>query len=201
MNELNLYAIFKAIIQKSKVIEGRFTVATGYGNDLNTNNLGEIVKDALGGITTVKKYPLALMMPPYEIVQDVSKGWSRFKVRLFFLVPQYSNNGIKNPNAFNNTSEHTIIQDWKDMRECAGDFRVFLEQVLIGKRLVNQIRIPDNSIDVYERFSNVGNDKLSSVMISFDIELFNSCDLKDYNLNDLNEIELVLTDLHPLHKH
>lgn len=201
MNELNLYAIFKAVIQKSKVIEGRFSVATGYGNDLNTDNLGEIVKDALGGITTLKKYPLALMMPPYEIVQDVSKGWSRFKVRLFFMVPKFSNNGIKNPNAFNNTSEHTIIQDWKDMRECAGDFRVFLEQVLIAKRLVNQIRIPDNSIDVYERFSNVGNDKLSSVMISFDIELFNSCNLSDYNINDLNEIELQLTDSHPSHKH
>lgn len=180
MNELDIYQIFKTVLSRSKTIEGRFTVATGYGNDLNTNNLGEIVKDALGGIVTAKKYPLSIMMPPYEIVPDTTKGWSRFKIRLFFMVPQYSNNGIKNPNAFNNTSEYTIQQDWRDMRQCAGDFRRYLDEYLITERMLNEIRIPDNSIDAYERFSNVGNDKLSSVMIAFDIEIFNSCELKDY---------------------
>jgi hypothetical protein len=201
MNELNLYAIFKSILQKSKVIEGRFTVCTGYGNDLNLNNLGEIVKDALGGITTLKKYPACIMMPPYEMMGDTYKNWSLFKVKLFFCVPQFSNHGIKNPNSFNNTSEHNIQQDWKDMRECAGDFRKFTEEIFYQKELLNKIRIPDNSIDYYERYSQVGNDKLSVVSLSFDIEIFNSCELKDYDLNDISIINLDLSEIHPLHKH
>jgi hypothetical protein len=180
MNELDIYELFKKILSRSKTIEGRFSVAVGYGNDLNTNNLGEIVKDALGGIVTNKKYPLALMMPPYEIVPDSTKGWSRFKVRLFFLTLQYSNNGIKSPNQFSNTSEYTILQDWKDMRQCAGDFRRYIDEYLICEHLLNKIRIPDNSTESYERFSNVGNDKLVAVMIAFDIEIFNPCELKDY---------------------
>jgi hypothetical protein len=180
MNELDIYELFKKILSRSKTIEGRFSVAVGYGNDLNTNNLGEIVKDALGGIITNKKYPLALMMPPYEIVPDATKGWSRFKVRLFFLTPQHSNNGIKNLNQFNNTSDYPVIQDWQDMRQCAGDFRSYLDHYLIENHKLNQIRIPDNTAETYERFSNVGNDKLVAVMIAFDIEIFNPCQLKDY---------------------
>jgi hypothetical protein len=99
---------------------------------------------------------------------------------LFFLTLQYSNNGIKSPNQFSNTSEYTILQDWKDMRQCAGDFRRYIDEYLICEHLLNKIRIPDNSTESYERFSNVGNDKLVAVMIAFDIEIFNPCELKDY---------------------
>jgi hypothetical protein len=204
MNELNIYEIFKSVFQKSKVIEGRFYLLKGYGNDLNSDNLGESIKETIGTITAPKKYPLVGMMPPYEIVENIFKNWSRFKINLFFCVPKNANNGqVKSPNSFNNTSNHTVEQDWKDMRECAGDFRGFLYLVLKEKELFTKIRIPSNSIDAYQRYSNVGNDALSVVSLSFDIEIAIPCDIIDYAPDSIDTLDLTnaLGVIHPSHKH
>lgn len=201
-NELFLYALFKNILTKSTVIEGRFMVAEGYGNDLNANNLDDVIKDALGGITTVKKYPIAVMMPPVDIVDDYDKGWIDFKCRIFFLTPSYNNgdSSIKSIDKSTNTSKHSIQYDWKDMRECSGDFRKVFNK-LIKKRNLSTVVREKQTPDITTRFSLMNNDRLSGVEVAFEVSLFGGCDIADYSDTAIDDIVIPDFNIHLLHKH
>ncbi len=186
MNELNLYDLFEQIISKSKTIK-RFVMAPGYGNDLNKNNLGEILTYIIGGIKDGAKYPLCIMMPPVELIESYDKGWSKFKCRVFFLDTQNNDaNGIANVNKFNNLSKKTIKHIWKDMRGCGIDFRKVF-QLVTERNMRSGIR-DGQSIDVIDRVSNVANDKVAGIGISFDVELFIGCEVMDYNDSDIDSI-------------
>lgn len=201
MNELNLYAIIEAILKKSKVIQGRFHVAPGEGSELNTNALDEMVTDMLGSITTTgKKYPLSLMLPPVEIVNEAKPGWSRFKVRLFFLTSKSSVDGqLKNLHGRSNTSGHTTMMDWKDMRECSQDFIKAFEYTLKKHNALDKIRPVDSEPIFVERYTKLGNDKANGVSISMAIDLYMPCETEDYNNADLDSLTLNLGNIHPLH--
>lgn len=202
MDELNLYELFKQILEKSKVIEGRFHVATNHaGNDINTENLNEIVKDALGAITSKRKYPLCILLPPVDEVDNyIDNSFSSYTLTMYFLTQAFNgSNGIKSPNFLNNTSDHSIPLDWKDMRECAMNFRKAFIKITDkpGYKFIRDCQ----SKDLISRVSNMGNDNLNGVKITFDIELFTPCQLTDYSVRDLEEIKINLAFLHPLHKH
>lgn len=199
MNELNLYDLFEQIISKSKTMK-RFVMAPGYGNDLNKNNLGELLTDILGGIKDGPKYPLCIMMPPVELIESYDKGWSKFKCRVFFLDTQNNDsNGISSINKSNNLSKHTIKHIWKDMRICGIEFRKIF-QLVTERDLQAGIR-DGQSIDVIDRVSNVANDKVAGIGISFDVELFIGCEITDYSDADITSITINKTDLHPRHEH
>ena len=71
MNEIILYNLFKEIIKNSYTLQGRFLMAEGYGNDLNNGNFDDVIKDALGGLQPQQiKYPLAILMPPFEQIRN-----------------------------------------------------------------------------------------------------------------------------------
>ncbi|GEN74088.1 hypothetical protein [Chryseobacterium lathyri] len=198
MNELNLYQLYRDIIKKSKVMR-RFVTGPNYGDELNKNNAGEILKDFLEGIKDGKKYPLCIMFPPVEL-PNFDTNWSKYKCRLLFLTTQHNDaNGTQNRNPFNNLSQHTIEQTWKDMGVCAKDFRKFLNMI-IAKFPGTEIR-ECTSVDVIERYSGVGADNLAGVGLSFDIDLAIACDLEDYSEEDLKSFEINTTDLHPHHEH
>jgi hypothetical protein len=183
MNELNLYDLFEQIISKSKTMK-RFVIAPGCGNDLNKNNLGEILTDALGGITDGVKSPIAFMLPPMDIPNSKT-GWSRFKCKIYFL--SLKSNEIQNTNRNNNLSTKEIKLIWNEMRKSAIDFRkVFCG--ITGKNLSKGIR-DGQEIDFIERVSNQGNDKYAGVGISFDVDVLTDCAISDYTEENINSIE------------
>ena len=199
INELNLYKLFENIITKSKVMK-RFIVATAYGNEINKNNVGEVLTDILGGITDGIKYPLCIMFPPVEMLEDYDKGWSRFKCRMFFITTEFNNrNGLQSANFNNNLSKHTIQMTWKDMRLCAVDFRRVFKEIT-EKNLNAGIR-DGQSFDVIDRYSDIGNDRVAGVGISFDVDVFLGCGISDYSDSDINSIIINTKDLHPSHDH
>jgi hypothetical protein len=203
MNELLLYAIIKAILAESKVMQGRFVVAEGYGNDLNANNYNDLVKDALDNYKPVnKKYPVSVLMPPLEIVDSYEEGWARFKLDQFFLCTTgYTGaSELKGMNMNANTSEHSIQMDWKDMREVAGDFRKMFNKAIRNTGYLKYINSATNSKDYIRRVSNMGNDKLSGVVVSYELNIAMPCELKDYEPN-INITLPSITDIHPLHQH
>lgn len=202
MDELFLYQLFLNILKKSTVIEGRFHVSKGYGNDLNANNFDEVIKDALSTITTARKYPVAILFPPVEAIGDYNKGWSSFKLKMFFVTTSFYDGfgDIKAINNFNNTSDHPITYDWKDMRECAGNFRVIFDKLTRNRSLLGIIRNGQKGNDIVERFSLSNNDRISGVSISFEVELFMPCSLTDYSDNDISLIEIPSQNIHPLYK-
>jgi hypothetical protein len=206
MNELFLYQLLENILKFSSVIEGRFFVAEGYGNDLNANNLNDIVKDALSNYKpTDRKYPLSLLLPPMEIVSSNEKmnGWTRFKLEQYFLTTTgYSGVGeFKSINRATNISEHPIRYDWKDMREVAGNFRRQFLEVLRTKRILNSIRPVSDSSDIYRRFSSMNNDNLSGVSVSWEVEIYMPCTMADYEAQTPDQTVVPDSIIHPIHKH
>jgi len=202
MNELNLYAIIQAIFDKSKVIEGRFHIAPGEGSELNTNQLDQIVVDMLGAITESKKFPLVMGLPPVEIINPSNPGWSRFKMKLLFLTPFESNQGlIKMHNRNNNTSGHPIHYDWKDMRECAQDFISAFEYVVRKAGAMDKIRPVDSESLFIDRHTKLGNDKCNGVSITISVDIYLPCEMADYRTNELDAIQVNLGNIHPIHKH
>ena len=187
MKESNLYNLIRRLIALSKTMK-RFVTAPQYGVELNKNNLGEILKDVLGGIKDGPKYPLCIMFPPTEI-PNYDSDWSRFKCRMFFLDQQYNDeDGTAERNPFNNLSEKTIEENWQEMSSAAKDFRkVFIQ--ITDENLALGIRDAE-SVDVIDRYSDVANDRLAGVGISFDVELFLGCELEDYDPTEIENFKL-----------
>ena len=199
MDELSLYRLFQDIISKSKMMN-RFVTAPEYGVELNKDNLGEILKDSLEGISDGEKFPVCLMFPPVEILPDADNAWSNFKIRMFFLAPPHTlDSATVNPDFGNNLSQHTIQETWKDMRLCAVDFRKVFK-VITYRNPTLGIRDGQN-MDVIERYSNVGNDKLAGIGISFEVSVFTDCKTKDYSDSDIINFKINTENLHPHDEH
>lgn len=203
MNELNLYDLFQQILTKSKVIEGRFHVSSNnVGNELNTSNLEEITRDSFGAICTKRKYPIAILLPPTEIINNYedNEGYTSYHLRMLFLTQTYNNSrGINSPNFMNNTSQHPIKYDWKDMRECAINFRKAF--IIVTNAQKDKYILDGQGEDSIHRITNIGNDKLSGVIITFKVLLYELCNLTDYETTELDNIIIKNTDIHPLHKY
>lgn len=198
-NELGLYAFFKEILSQSMVMEGRYVVLKGVGEDINDANFGQRVTDVLSGFTTQKKYPCTLMLPPNETGAANDRGWSNFKLQMFFLcLNQRTGDGaIKQPDIETNTSTHTYQQDWKDMREVAGNFVAIFRQ--LTRTGAYPIRENDKVPEVYRRVTKVGNDAANGISLHWEVKIWNGdCELVDYP----DEVAITMTDFnpHPLHK-
>ena len=184
MNELDLYQLIQHILQHSATIEGRCIIATGYGNDLNTNNLAVLLQDSLGSITTTQKYPLAIILPPIETVTTYEEGWSSFKLNIYFLTTTFYDNksslDSSRINTANNSSNYAICNNWQDMRSVAGDFRRMFNHYIRKNNLLDKVRELQRSMDYYNRVSLMNNDKLSGVSLEFEVEIFMSCTITDY---------------------
>lgn len=197
MNELNIYKLYKDIIAKSKVMK-RFVIAPGYGKDLNKNNFGEMAVDIYKSLDDGVKYPVCIMFPPVEF-PDFDRNWTRFNCKLFFLTqPFNASKGTINANPFNSLSQHTVPETWKDMNVCAKSFRKFLVVVIDSNTDV--LRDPESSC-VIERFSEIGNDGIAGVSLTFDIDIAIDCEVEDYAEADITAFKVNKTELHKHHVH
>ena len=199
MDELQLYQLMENVLKHSTVIEGRFHVAEGYGNDLNANNLAEVISKDI----KPKKYPISVVLPPVDTPNYVT-GWARFRIEQFFLCTTFhtGNGEIKSPSASTNTSKHPIRYDWKDMRECALSFRQQFNQVIKQRGLLQKkVRPVSDSVDTIRRVSLMGNDRLSGVMIIWQVDVYFGCEVQDYAHGSVEATDLPDEDFHPLHKH
>lgn len=188
MKETKLYDIFRQIISKSKRMK-RFVVAPSKGAELNKNNLGEILYDALGGIADGDKFPVALLFPPVEL-PNYNLGWSTYRCNIFFLDKQYVANGeMADPNYLTNLSQKKIEENWEEMASSARDFKMALTMIT-DANLDKGIRVNDDYNDQITRYSYVGNDEAAGVGMVFTVDLFNDCVVSDYDMADLTNIEI-----------
>lgn len=183
MNELRLYELFRNIVAKSKKMK-RFVVAPNGGAELNKNNLGEKLSDLLGGISDGVKYPCVLMFPPTEI-PNYNMGWSTFRCKLFFLDKQ----NTEPTNKFNNLSQKKVEENWAEMSKCAKDFKMVFTMIT-DDNLSKGIRANDQKTDFLERYSYLGNDVVAGVGLDFMVDIFNDCEVHDYDITDIELIEI-----------
>lgn len=188
MKETQLYDIFRKIISKSKRIK-RFVVAPNKGAELNKNNLGEILYDALGGIDDGEKYPVALLFPPVEL-PNYAMGWSTFRCSMYFMDQQWTEERAQaDPNPFSNLSQKKVEENWEEMATCAKGFKMVLT-MLTDENLSKGIRVNDDYNDQLNRYSYIGNDVSAGVGLTFTVDLFKDCIVSDYDQNDISGIEI-----------
>lgn len=196
MNELQLYDFFKKILEKSKVIQGRFVVLTGYSNDLNSDNFDQIFNDAIGGMKDPIKYPLAFMFPPVEMIDEYDDQWNTWKIQIFFMAQPFQGSiGIQNSDFNKNISQHTVEQTWKDMSVCAKNFMRAISLVL-ETETNPPIQRSQRNRDFFQRYSKVGNDGLAGIGIDTELLLFDDCAIVDYD-----ELNIDFDFKKELHKH
>lgn len=192
MNEQYIYSLIRAILSKSAVIQGRFAVAEGYGNDLNADNFGDLVRDALGGIKSARKYPCVILMPPTDAANS-TRNYSRYNIEMFFLTQTFQDgvNDLKGIVRDTNTSAIPIQDDWAQMRNVAGQFRRAFNEVVRSRGLVHYVREAQGLPDLYRRVSLRGNDRVSGVSLNFQIDIAIDCgDLTDYPESFVNDVQV-----------
>lgn len=204
MNELVLYEIIKSILNESSVIEGRSFELEGYGNDLNKNNLGDLIRDQIDALDTdFRKYPGSFILPPTEIIESYAEGWATFRIEQYFLTPvgRTGDHEIKDPDLDLNVSKHSIKYDWKDMRECAINFRKTFNKYLIHNKYLNYFHELKSSRDIIRRVSNIGNDKLAGVWLTWELRMVIDCENSEYP--EIPDIPPTVIEniIHPQHKH
>lgn len=202
ISELFIYdrekGLFKEILNKSLVIQGRYHVSTNHGNDLNTANLETFIKDPASGLTDVnQKYPICFCTTPRSRYVAFQGGrWEEFIFNLYFVCTTYrtGTGQIKNRDAGTNTSAHHIWYDWQDMKEAAMNFLEALKLTLRRKIDVDGVPRPlgtmiqtDISGAIFNRLTKFNNDVLTGVSVSFPMYLeATSCETPDYvAINDI----------------
>ena len=199
MNELNLYKLIQDIVNGSYVMEGRFVVLNGKGKDLNADNFSNIVYDALGGMTSERKFPLVALFPPVNF-PDYIHNWNHYPLRMFFLTTVFNtgDGDIKEINPDARISDHTKEQCWADMERCANDFRRMFNIATMQPAFLNKIREKQPAGNRISRFTNVGNADLAGVELSFGVELAMDCNVTDYDTTVT--IPAPTVNPHPQHK-
>ena len=187
--------LFTAILKQSKTIQGRFHMSYRYGaQEINSDELGELVS-----VISEKKYPLALMPPPTsrgEINSTKEGDWERYRIIIFFVKTSFYGEGNK-VNYNTNTSTHTILHDWHDMKRAAYAFKRKLEFIQRNSKGLSKHRVPNNQCLCFPVSTN-GNDRVSGVKFDFDLDLYIGCPPnEDYDHFDIPEIK---DDSHPEHK-
>lgn len=201
---LYIAQLFQAVLDKSLVIGGRFHVCPKWGSEMSNPNIDE---QLVIGTGKTHKYPAALLMPPpkegnfqYD-GQDKGTGIALadlYSIRLLFVCTSDntgSNQPMK-PNAIQE-STHTIAQTWHDMDRVAQNFCAVLNTVIKAN---GNIIFWDEIKPRISLVTNLGNDNVSGVMLSFKLAVFSGCVIEDYAPGWETAITVpAQTDIHPSH--
>lgn len=195
--------LFKNILAKSQAIGGRFYICPQQGTEINTDDLKQVIQDLVKN-ERGKKYPLALLMPPvsYGTFTDKKGEWELYQFTMFFLTTTYasSTNGTLNINPNTRTSTHTIPETWHDMHRCSLNFIRVIDRLQRTKFLINSsFRLNQERDEMHRPITLIGNDGASGVRLDFRASLFVGCDLEDYDVDELDDIEIPDEDTHPVH--
>lgn len=204
--------LFKSILSKSSIIEGRYFVSPDYGFNLNTENLGAFFKDEKFGLSDPsQKYPMCVCITPKSFIEQEQPGsphTERFIYDLFFLTKdgRTGQNQIKSMDKHTGQSKHHIWYDWSDMKRVSSSFISMLNKVL-QKRIpvTSPFRLQfDKSFIPVKRITQVNNDVVNGVAITITVTTTYNlmCDTPDYEDVEVGDIEIngILSDIHPKHK-
>jgi len=197
--------LFTNVLSKSKAIKGRLFVCPKNGTEINSDELGAIIKDLVVPERLEKKYPLALLMPPVSFGQYTAANgeWEKYRFMMCFLTTSYysGTNQTMVPNPNTKTSMHTIPQDWHDMKRCAVNFITVLNRFIKSEGLINtSFRLDQERDKVITPISEIGANGVSGVRLEFMASVFIGCELEDYDAEDICSIEVPADDSHPEHK-
>lgn len=196
---------FKSVLSQSKAIQGRLIVCPNMGQELNSDNLGQLIQDLQ--IPESPDIPaLALLMPPVSLgdyIDSRTGEWDEHRFIMFFLKPTYydGKNQVSIPNPSTGTSTHSIPMDWHDMKRCAINFIRVLSRVQKSLGLVNSsFRLSSEKKRVITPVTAVSTRRYSGVRLDFAASIYNDCTLEDYTQDGIDQISVNIEDTHPEHQ-
>lgn len=195
--------LFRAVLGKSKAIEGRFAVSKLAGQEINSDILAKEIQD-LFTQPVGKKYPLAIMLPPRSQGNyvDGSMEWEKYHTQIFFLTPSNytGTNQVLNPNIATGTSTHTVPQTWHDMKRSGiGFLRVLRQLEKLHQLPKDKFRLASTE-RMFTPVTEVGTDMACGVSLQFAFSVMIGCTLEDYNSSDIAGITIPALDSHPEHQ-
>lgn len=176
-------SFFKAVLDQSKTIQGRFIIMPKGGQEVNTDEFDQVMALADGKT----KFPVAAMMPPRSSgVFTGNDEWEEFTFIILFLNTTYytGNNQPSKLNPSTQTSSHRVIQDWDEMKIAATDFIRVVDTIQRGNNSTGTILL--NSVfrmsgrKFIDPISFSSNKRLSGVKLEFKASIFQGCDIQDY---------------------
>lgn len=176
-------ALFRAVLDKSIKVQGRFFVAHRYGmQEINYDELAQPIKDYVEPLT--KKYPLSMMTQPvsYVHLSGRNDGWEVYRIMMFFVDITAKPENI-NPRTRTTTKSQSATQ--QEMKRVAMSFL---------RQLQKLSRIPPVSFEVSDNqmfitpVHKVGMDGVSGVKVDFDLKMQIICATEDYE----NDVEIIL---------
>ena len=181
----------KAVLEKSKQIQGRFYILPKKGLELNTDDLDQI-------INTIPPdqpcSPIAVMVPPRAYGDyGIENEWEQFEFTIFFLQTTYYNgaNQISEVNPYTQTSMKTILEHWDEMKLSATGFMRTLQKVQRGvnstnTNMLNNLFRLDSGKKIIDPVSYIGANRYSGVRLTFNGTLFIPCTNDDFeNINTI----------------
>lgn len=185
-NESTIYGkngLFDQIVAKSKVFNGRYALLPKNGQDLNTNNI-------LSGVDFPDtKQPGVFLVPPHSYIKGTTQQaeWEYFVFRMFFLCTTgYSgDNQMKNRDTQTNTSLTKIEEEWSHMKYLALNFMFALESLQKMPDLRGQFRLSQKEEWRIVRVTNLKNDRLSGVMLTFEACIAAPCEFDDIAIDQI----------------
>jgi hypothetical protein len=176
-------SLFKAILEQSKTIQGRFYILPKSGGEINSDEFDQVLALANGK----QKFPVAAMMPPTSSGDYTNKDeWEEFNFTIFFLNTTYytGNNQLSKQNASTQTSSHRVIEDWDEMKIAANDFLRVLDKVQRGSNSAGSILINEafrmSGRKLVNPISFSSTQRLSGVKLEFKASIFLGCEIEDY---------------------
>ncbi len=198
-----ILSVYRAILAQSKAIQGRVYMAPFFATELNIANLGQAVNDSLTGAFK-KAYPLSIVLPPITEGDNTSLAgaWDEYTVHQLFLKRGYSTSqgDIQELDMLTNTSQHTIVEDWHDMRRVAVAFLRILAGLTPDNALARNIRLSQRVKQRIVPVTGMGNDMLNGVLVTYQLNIFDNCVTADYEPGAAALISLPVGDQHPEHK-
>ena len=178
-------ALFKAVLDKSKAVQGRFFVTARYGmQEVNYDELGQPIKDYIERLE--KKYPLSMMPQPvsYVHISGRNDGWETYRIMIFFVDQIVKPENI-NPRTRTNTK--SVAQVQTEMKRVAMNFLRTLQKV--GSKPPVRFSVSDNQMFI-SPVNRVGLDGVCGVKVDFDLKMQIQCDYTDYDEN----VEIVISN-------
>lgn len=196
--------LFKNILSASRGIQGRFYYCPKLGQEINTDDFDQLLKDEFQRLGQ-KKYPVDIMMPPVSqgYFIDAVGEWERYQFIHFFLTTTFydGDNQVKDMNASTRTSTHSVLQDQHDMGRCARNFINVLDGISRTRGLIRtSFRLDSQSERIIRPVAYIGGDRLTGVRLDFHGSVFNGCILEDYTQENIYEIIVPDDDSHPEHQ-
>ena len=184
MNVAYVLDLFQAIADASNTLKGRFYTLKA-PVDLNSNNLGQIFYDAIGGINLPDKgkFPGVFVEEPRMIKHNdpTKMGKSTMHIQMYFVTKANIDNTTK-PNT--PIPDNQAFDDLSRMESVALGFRAKLKEILSLNASLFQGYILENEMsqDYLTAIINRGQDRVSGFSLKFELLIYTgyNCTNSDY---------------------